>query len=87
MQTKFVDKDATLTLDIALDIARTEDVRSNSIKEISPSNSSQAPSFVCVDLGAPNTIFLNELFAPPTVQNAVLVKRESLGIRLPFIKV
>ena len=38
-QTKLLDKDAALTLDTALDIARTEGVTSNQIKEISPSTS------------------------------------------------
>ena len=43
MQTKLLDKDATLTLDSALDIAQTEEVTSKQIKEISPNNST------CVD--------------------------------------
>jgi len=38
-QTKLLDKDAALMLDTALDIARTEEVTSNQIKEISPSTS------------------------------------------------
>ena len=38
-QTKLLDKDATLKLDTALDIARTEEVTSNQIKEISPGTS------------------------------------------------
>ena len=40
-QTKLLDKDATLTLDTALDIARTEEVTSNQIKEISPGTSTR----------------------------------------------
>lgn len=40
-QTKLLDKDATLTLDTPLDIARTEEVTSNQIKEISPDDSTR----------------------------------------------
>ena len=40
-QTKLLDKDATLTLDTALNIARTEEVTSNQIKEISPDSSTR----------------------------------------------
>lgn len=40
-QTKLLDKDATLTLDTALDIARTEEVTSNQIKKISPDSSTR----------------------------------------------
>ena len=40
-QTKLLDKDPTLTLDTALNIARTEEVTSNQIKEISPDSSTR----------------------------------------------
>lgn len=40
-QTKLLDKDATLSLDSALDIAWTEEVTSKQIKEISPDNSTR----------------------------------------------
>ena len=38
-QTKLLDKDATITLDTDLDIARTEEATNNQIKEISPGTS------------------------------------------------
>ena len=40
-QTKLLEKDATLTLDTALDIARTEEVTSNQIKGITTDNSTR----------------------------------------------
>jgi len=40
-QTKLLEKDATLTLDTALDIARTEEVTSNQIKGIATDNSTR----------------------------------------------
>lgn len=46
-QTKLLDKDATLTLDTALDIARTEEVTSNQIKEISPGTSTHVDAIKC----------------------------------------
>ena len=46
-QTKLLDKDATLTLDTALDIARTEEATNNQIKEISPGTSTHVDVLNC----------------------------------------
>ena len=46
-QTKLLEKDATLTLDTTLDIARTEEVSSNQIKGIATDNSTQIDTPKC----------------------------------------
>ena len=46
-QTKLLDKDTTLTLDTALDIARTEEATNNQIKEISPGTSTHVDVLNC----------------------------------------
>ena len=46
-QTKLLDKDATLTLDTALDIAQTEEATNNQIKEISPGTSTHVDALNC----------------------------------------
>lgn len=46
-QTKLLDKDATLTLDTALDIAQTEEATNNQIKEISPGTSIHVDALNC----------------------------------------
>ena len=46
-QTKLLDKDATLSLDTALDIAWAEEVTSNQIKEISPGTSTHVGALNC----------------------------------------
>ena len=79
-QTKLLEKDASLTLDTALDIARTEEVMSKRLKGISSdvstrvdalkygrasskAGNSRGPSFVCADVMAWSTIYLNDLYA------------------------
>ena len=47
MQTKLLDKDVTLTLNTALDIAWTEEVTSNQIKEISLGTSTLVDALNC----------------------------------------
>ena len=44
---KLLGKDATVTFDTALDIARTEEVTSNQIKEISPGTSTNVDALNC----------------------------------------
>ena len=41
MQTKLLEKNATLTIDTTLDITRTEEVTSNQLKGIATDNSTQ----------------------------------------------
>lgn len=95
-QTKLLDKDATLTLDTALDIARTEEVTSNQIKKISPDSSTRVDALkhggsVPVKPRGPtirlygccvlSTIFLSDHFAQLTDQRVMHVIKRITGVR------
>ena len=97
-QTKFLDKDATLTLDTALDIARTEEVTSNQIKEISPGTSTNVDALNCDPPIRPHYSFMWMLWHRARHFRAIFLsslwfkvccmwKRESLEESLSFIKV
>ena len=91
-QTKLLDKDATLTLDTALDISQTEEATNNQIKEISPGTSTHVDALNCCPpirprgpiiclcgcCGTEHDILSNP-FALPMAHNVVLVEKRTTG--------